>query len=106
LASAKADWKKTKANEKQVNKFDGLVHDKDGRLFDPSDHMREVKPPSDYEDMLINQQEREPEGLVLSADGQLMSSGNQVDYGDLQGISKEVDQFTLLQTKNRESKFD
>jgi len=57
LAIAKKEWKKAKKTEKVVNKFDGLVHDKDGKLYDPSDHMREVKPPSDYEDMLVSAQE-------------------------------------------------
>jgi len=33
---------------------------------------------------------------VLSADGQLMNEGQRFDYDDLNGISKEVDQFTLL----------
>merc|ERR1712166_454495 len=52
LAVSKAEWKKAKANVSKVNQFDGLVHNKDGKLFAPANHMREVKPPSDYEDVL------------------------------------------------------
>ena len=71
---------------KDFNSSDGLIHRK-GKLFDPADGMKEVKP-DNSEDIQIRD-----EGLTLSGDGVLIDTSlkgpvKEVNYSDIQNLQE------------------